>query len=73
MAHETKNNAKLLVINCQSAVEVALGTCWAIDHGTWQSPLQLKKSLKKKKQNKTKLRCCKGDSLHNHSYVSATQ
>ena len=61
MVHGTKNTAKPSVINCQNAVEVAFRACWPIDHGTWQSQLQLKKSLKK------------GDPLYNHSYVSATQ
>lgn len=47
MVHETKNSAKPPGINCQNAMEIAVGTRWPVDYRAWQSQLQLKKSLKK--------------------------
>lgn len=38
-------NTKPAVINYQN-VEIALGACWPMAHGTWQSLLQLKKPEK---------------------------
>lgn len=57
-------NTKPAVINYQN-VEIALGACWPMAHGTWQSLLQRKRSLKK-------WRSCKGTLYTTTVNVSAT-